>query len=77
VGKIVRSCVVCCKFEGAAYPSSQVPDLPDVRILEDPPFTHTGLDFAGPLMFKGNCLSKDLPAQKAYAHVCFYKRSLS
>ena len=28
------------------------PDLPTVRISEDPPFTHVGLDFAGPLYVK-------------------------
>jgi len=43
---------VCRKFEGAAYPSCQVPDLPNVGILEDPPFTYMGLDFARPWMFK-------------------------
>jgi len=48
---------VCRKFESAAYPCCQVPDLPDVCVSEDPPFTHTGLDFAGSLMFTVNCLS--------------------
>jgi len=70
VRKIIRCCVVCRKFEGAAYHRSQVPDLPDVRVSEDPPFTHTGLDFAGPLMFKLNCSNRDSPTEKAY--VCLF-----
>ena len=46
---IVRSCIVCKKQEGPAYSNEPSPDLPDFRVSEDPPFAHTGLDFAGPL----------------------------
>ena len=49
VRKIVRSCVVCRKLEGPSYPSVPAPDLPIERVSDHPPFTHTGLDFAGPL----------------------------
>ena len=31
------------------YKSQATPDLPSERVSEDPPFTHVGLDFAGPL----------------------------
>ena len=31
------------------YKSQSTPDLPSERVSEDPPFTHVGLDFAGPL----------------------------
>ena len=34
------------KIEGYPYKSSISPDLPDERVNDDPPFTHTGLDFA-------------------------------
>ena len=44
--------MVCRKFEGSAYPRCQVPDLPVIQASEDPPVTHTGLDFAGPFVFK-------------------------
>ena len=30
-----------------------MPDLPNYRVSEDPPFSHTGMDFAGPLYVKG------------------------
>ena len=29
--------------------TAYVPDLPSFRVSDDPPFTHTGLDFAVPL----------------------------
>ena len=37
------------------------PDLPTERVSEDPPFCHTGLDFAGPLY-----LQNKTEQQKAY-----------
>ena len=49
VKSILRSCVVCKKLEGLPYASPCPPDLPACRVSDDPPFAHTGLDFAGPL----------------------------
>ena len=39
----------CRKLEGLAYKSQPTPDLPRIRVSEEPPFTHTCVDFAGPL----------------------------
>ena len=47
--RVVHSCVICKKVEGVPYSVTSSPDLPKFRVSEDPPFTHTGLDFAGPL----------------------------
>ena len=34
-------------------------NLTEIRVSEDPPFTHTGIDFAGPLYIKGgNCVGE-------------------
>ena len=33
--------------------------LPDERVSDDPPFTHTGLDFAGPLYISSGVKSKE------------------
>ena len=49
VKSILRSCVVCKKLEGLPYASPCPPNLPAYRVSDDPPFAHTGLDFAGPL----------------------------
>ena len=46
---ILRSCFVCKRLEGLPYNSPLPPDLPACRVSDDPPFAHTGLDFAGPL----------------------------
>jgi len=46
VKKIIRSCVVCQRFEGRPYLSPMMSDLPPERVSEGPPFAHTGVDFA-------------------------------
>ena len=52
--KILRGCVICNKLEGVSYSSVSPPDLPNERTSEDPPFSHTGIDFAGSLFTKGD-----------------------
>lgn len=53
VRKIVRQCVTCKRFEGKPYLGPSPPPLPKFRLMEDPPFSYTGMDFAGPLYIKG------------------------
>ena len=68
VKTILRKCVVCKKLEGVPYSSQRVPDLPTCRVSEDPPFAHTGLDFAGPLYFAEPRSGSD--SSKAY--ICLF-----
>ena len=49
VRSIIHHCVLCRRFEGAAYHAPPPPPLPEFRVKEEPPFTFTGVDFAGPL----------------------------
>ena len=49
VKRIMKSCKICAKVEGLPYSSVVTPDLPSIRVSEDSPFTHTGIDYAGPL----------------------------
>ncbi|XP_015750618.1 PREDICTED: uncharacterized protein LOC107330533 [Acropora digitifera] len=48
VKKSVRRCVRCRRVEGKHFSLPQQPDLPDERVSDNPPFTHTGIDFVGP-----------------------------
>jgi len=36
VGKVVRSCKLCHRMKGSAYPPVGSPDLPSYRVSEDP-----------------------------------------
>ena len=51
--RMIRRCVVCRKYEGIPFKFNVTPDFPDIRVDNAPPFTHTGIDFAGPLLTKG------------------------
>ena len=61
--RIVRQCIVCKKLEGLPFNSVFSPDLPPFRVDDGPPFSHVGIDFAGPLMVKNKGSDRE---QKVY-----------
>lgn len=52
VKQFCKACVVCKRIQGLSYKSPNTGNLPSYRVSDDPPFTHTGVDFAGPLYIK-------------------------
>ena len=48
----IHRCVTCKKHEGSPFSGPPPPPLPEFRIKEDPAFTYTGVDFAGPLFVR-------------------------
>ena len=52
--KITHKCVLCRRFEGCPYKDPQPPPLPISRVKEDPAFTYTGVNFAGPLIIRAS-----------------------
>ena len=65
--KLIYRCVICRRIEGKPYTILSAPALPDFRVSESPPFTYTGLDFAGPLIVRP---STDSVSKKAW--ICLY-----
>jgi len=53
VKSIMNHCIVCNKVYGVPFNSVFSPDLSDFRVDNSPPFTYTGVDFAGPLYVAG------------------------
>ena len=47
---VLRHCVLCKRMEGLPYKTKFSSNLPYYRVDNSPPFTHTGIDFAGPLL---------------------------
>jgi len=58
VRRVLHKCVVCRKYEGRSYSLPPPPQLPEFRVKEMPPFTYTGVDFAGPLYIETQGLCK-------------------
>ena len=52
VQDIVRRCIVCRRFTAMPFNPPGPPPLPPIRLSEMPPFTNTGVDYAGPLFCK-------------------------
>ena len=52
VKRVIGKCVTCCNFEGKAYTPPTQADLPKFRVTQDFPFSHVGVDFAGPIYVK-------------------------
>ena len=69
VKRVIKCCIVCIKLEGMPYSSVMPPDLPSFRVSEDPPFTYTGIDFAGP-MYLREASAQDASTSKAY--ICLF-----
>ena len=46
---LLHRCVLCKRFEGAPFKSPPPPPLPRFRVKDNPAFSYTGVDFAGPL----------------------------
>lgn len=54
---IVRRCVLCRRLEGTPFKTPPPPPLPTFRVKDDPAFTYTGVDFAGPLSIRASGMS--------------------
>ena len=71
--KIIRRCVVCRRYETTPCKPTHFADLPDNRVSEDPPFTHVGLDFAGPLYVnEPRTSSGNTSADSNKVYVCLF-----
>ena len=65
--KILRQCVLCRRIEGKPYSAPLPPPLPEFRVTREPPFTSTGIDFAGPLYVRTSN-----PKKSRKVWICLY-----
>ena len=74
VKKILKPCFRCRYLEGKSFNAPATAALPDFRVTEAPPFSTTGVDFAGPLFVK----AKNGEMVKSYICLfsCFITRAV-
>ena len=51
---LIHHCVLCRRFEGAPFKGPPPPPLSVFRVKEDPAFSYSGVDFAGPLTIRAD-----------------------
>ncbi len=52
VRKIRKKCCICRRYEGQSYHVPVTAELPEFRVKQSRPFSHVGVDFAGPMFVK-------------------------
>ena len=52
VQAVIHQSVTCRRFEGASFATPPPPSLPVSRVKEEPAFSFTGVDLAGPLIIR-------------------------
>ena len=63
---VSRKCVTCRRVVGKAYIVPDPPPLPKTRVVDNPPFTVTGVDFSGALYVKQS------NGSETKAHICLF-----
>ena len=53
VTNILKRCMYCAKFRAKPFAHPKMPNLPEERVKQSPPFAYTGVDYFGPLYCKG------------------------
>ena len=77
VKKFKRLCTVCSWIDRLTIKPTMAPELPDSRVDDGPPFTNTGLNFAGPLLVKDkNSSCKELSKSYICIYSCFSTRAV-
>jgi hypothetical protein len=75
---IIRNCVICRRITAKPFPIPGPPPLLSIRLSEMPPFTNTGVDFAGPLYCRERGRGKKgLQNIHSPVHMCFNQSNSS
>ena len=65
--QVIYHCILCRRFQGKPYKAPPPHPLPLMQVGKKPPFTYTGVDFAGPLYTR-----ETLAATSRKVWLCLY-----
>lgn len=67
VKDFIKHCIICTRYSGKPFAMENPPSLPEMRVDDGPPFSNTGVDYAGPLYVKDiNLKQEDNTCSKVY-----------
>ena len=66
VKRFVRRCMVCTRYAGKPFPLFTPPGLPQSRVDDGPPWTNTGVDYAGPIYVLKRNSANTASTEKVY-----------
>ena len=69
VKKILFQCTLCRRYNSRPYGYPKAPNLPELRLRDDKPFSGTGIDYLGPLYSK-DVYNSDLEDEEEM-HKCY------
>lgn len=68
IGSEIHQCIICTRYRRATL-SQQMGQLPAARVREFKPFSHVGIDYAGPITIKTSALRK---AKTTKGYICIF-----
>ena len=66
VKKFIKRCVFCKRHGGKPFAHLAPPNLPSSRVDDGPPWTNTGVDYAGPLYVRKRNAPSETTTKKVY-----------
>ena len=75
IKSVISKCNLRCRYGSLAFKAPPPPPLPSFRVTELPPFSYTGVDYAGPLYVRPDYPAKSRCEQKVW--ICLYTRCIT
>ena len=76
ISSVIKNSFICKKVEGLAFKYPRAPDFPSTRVAFAPAFTHTDVDYAGPVFVKNIYDSQNMYKAWIFIFTCAPSRAI-